>query len=292
MQDSWSAAAVALSLDPPAQGWGVLACVVAYAVALLWVCRATGQTELASLAGFLVLVSVFQVLPDWVLADLARHAAVPGPRWTARRRRHPARHGRHVGRAPVRRRRPERRPAGARRPALGPGLPRQPSSLAPTLGLWEPTGDTHRAAGCGGLRRPRGGRARVGGSDGLRARSGTARCPRAPARRSRCRPSTWARWSWPTSSWTSRAGASPPDRHSRPGHEYVAGYAPAAAVARARPAGPDRAGRCARRGSGRADGTPGVGARGPQADAEAQDHPRGQAPRPPVGRADAAGRRR
>ena len=35
--------AIALSLDPPAQGWGVFVCVVAYVAALLWVCRATGR---------------------------------------------------------------------------------------------------------------------------------------------------------------------------------------------------------------------------------------------------------
>lgn len=138
--------AVALSLDPPAQGWGVLVCVVAYVAALLVVCRATGRTDLFALAGFLALVSVFQVLPDWVLADLVGTLHFPdrgGPRvddviplamaamWVA--------------------------PLFAA-VALGGGRPGRSALLAgtiflgaeimaPTLGLWEPTGDTHRILG-------------------------------------------------------------------------------------------------------------------------------------------------
>lgn len=69
--------AVALSLDRPAQGWGVLACVVVYVAALLWVCHSTGQTDLLALAGFVALVSVFQVLPDWVLDDPSGRCGSP-----------------------------------------------------------------------------------------------------------------------------------------------------------------------------------------------------------------------
>lgn len=75
--------AVALSLDPPAEGWGVLVCVVAYVASLLWFCRSTGRTDLLALAGFLTFVSVFQVLPDWVLADVLGTLRFPdrgGPR--------------------------------------------------------------------------------------------------------------------------------------------------------------------------------------------------------------------
>ena len=63
-------AAIALSLDAPAQGWGVLVTAVAYVATLLWACRSTGHADLFALAGFLAFVSIFQVLPDWVLADL------------------------------------------------------------------------------------------------------------------------------------------------------------------------------------------------------------------------------
>lgn len=138
--------AVALSLDPPAQGWGVLVCVVAYVVALLAVCRAGGHTDLLALAGFLALVSVFQVLPDWVLADLVGTLNFPdrgGPRvddviplamaamWVAPLFVAIALSGGRPGRA-----------------ALLAGLIFAGTELlAPTLGLWEPTGDTERLLG-------------------------------------------------------------------------------------------------------------------------------------------------
>lgn len=138
--------AVALSLVPPAQGWGVLLCVAGYVVALLAVCRATGRADLLSLAGFVALVSVFQVLPDWVLADLVGTLRFPdtgGPRvddviplamaamWVAPLFAAVALAGGRPGRAALL--------AGAI--FLGAEL------LAPTLGLWEPVGDTRRVAG-------------------------------------------------------------------------------------------------------------------------------------------------
>lgn len=138
--------AVALSLDPPAQGWAVLGCVVAYVVALIAVCRATGRQDLASLAGFLVLVSVFQVLPDWVLADLIGTLRFPdtgGPRlddviplamaamWVAPLFAAVALSGGRPGRT-----------------ALLAGLIFLGTELlAPVLDLWEPVGDTHRVLG-------------------------------------------------------------------------------------------------------------------------------------------------
>ena len=138
--------AVALSLDPPAQGWGVLVCVVTYVVALIAVCRATGQDDLLALASFLAVVSVFQVLPDWVLADLVGTLRFPdtgGPRvddviplamaamWVAPLFAAVALSGGRPGRA-----------------ALLAGLVFLGTEiLAPTLGLWEPVGDTHRLAG-------------------------------------------------------------------------------------------------------------------------------------------------
>ena len=138
--------AVALALDPPAQGWCVLGCVAAYVVALLWVCRATGHDDLLALAGFLALVSVFQVLPDWVLADLIGTLRFPdtgGPRiddviplamaamWVAPLFAAVALSGGRPARAAL----------------LSAVIFLGAELLAPTLGLWEPTGDTHRIAG-------------------------------------------------------------------------------------------------------------------------------------------------
>ncbi|MCZ4500436.1 MAG: hypothetical protein JWQ74_2991 [Marmoricola sp.] len=138
--------AVALSLDPPAQGWGVLVCVVLYVGTLLVVCRAAGRSDLLALAGFLAIVSVFQVLPDWVLADLVGTLRFPdrgGPRvddviplamaamWVAPLFAALALSGGRPGRSALY--------AGVI--FLGTEI------LAPTLGLWEPTGDTHRLFG-------------------------------------------------------------------------------------------------------------------------------------------------
>lgn len=135
--------AVALSLDEPAQGWGVLACVVGYAAALIAVCRARGNADLLALAVFLAFVSVFQVLPDWVLADLVGTLRFPdtgGPRvddviplamaamWVAPLFAAVALADGRPGRAALL--------AGAI--FLGTEL------LAPSLGLWEPTGATER----------------------------------------------------------------------------------------------------------------------------------------------------
>lgn len=134
--------AVVLPLDPPAQGWGVLAVVVGYVVALLAVTRGTDR----KLVGFLVLVSLFQVLPDWVLADLVGTLSFPdrgGPRlddviplamgamWVAPLFVAVVLAGGRSGRAAV--------IAGL--VFLGTEI------LAPGLGLWEPVGDTHRWLG-------------------------------------------------------------------------------------------------------------------------------------------------
>lgn len=70
-------------LDPPAKGWGVLACAVAYNVALPLTARALGRPDLVRLWAFLLPLSIFQLLPDWVLADLIGTIHFPdtgGPR--------------------------------------------------------------------------------------------------------------------------------------------------------------------------------------------------------------------
>jgi hypothetical protein len=137
---------VALSLSPPGQGWAVLGCVVAYVVALNGVCRATGHHDLAALAQFLTFVSVFQVLPDWVLADVLGTLRFPdrgGPRvddvipvamaamWVA-----PL-----FAAVALSRGRPARAALLSCLVFLGAEV------LAPTLGLWEPVGNTHRLLG-------------------------------------------------------------------------------------------------------------------------------------------------
>lgn len=140
------AGAVVLSLDAPAKGWGVLATVVAYVVALQAAARRSGRPELAALATFLVPVSVFQVLPDWVLADLVGTLRFPDTRGLRVDDVIPlAMAGMWVAPLFV-------------AVALGAGRPARAAVLAavvflgselaaPGLGLWEPAGDTTRWAG-------------------------------------------------------------------------------------------------------------------------------------------------
>ena len=75
-------AAVAL-LDAPAKGWAVLGVVVAYNVALPLTARSVGRLDVLALWAFLLPLSLFQLLPDWVLADLVGSIRFPdtgGPR--------------------------------------------------------------------------------------------------------------------------------------------------------------------------------------------------------------------
>ena len=75
--------AIALSLDPPAKGWAIFGCVVAYNVALPLTARAVGRTDWVALWAFLLPVSVFQVAPDWFLAGQLGTLVFPdvgGPR--------------------------------------------------------------------------------------------------------------------------------------------------------------------------------------------------------------------
>ncbi|MBJ7472788.1 MAG: hypothetical protein JHD16_15890 [Solirubrobacteraceae bacterium] len=59
---------VVAALDAPAKGWAVVALVLVYNVGLPLLARATDRDDWFALWGFLLPVSVFQVLPDWVLA--------------------------------------------------------------------------------------------------------------------------------------------------------------------------------------------------------------------------------
>lgn len=133
-------------LGAPAKGWAVLALVVAYNVALPLIALRVGRRDWFELWRFLLPVSIFQLLPDWLLVDLVGTLSFPdvgGPRvddaialamggmWVvplfvalvlAR------------GRAGV---------AAALALAIFLGA----ELLAPALELWEPTGDTTRVAG-------------------------------------------------------------------------------------------------------------------------------------------------
>lgn len=140
------AGTVALSLDAPAKGWAVLVTVVAYVVGLQVACRRSGHHDLAALASFLVAVSVFQVLPDWVLADLIGTLHFPDTGGLRVDDAIPlAMAGMWV--APL-----------FAAVALSAGRPARAATLsgvvflgaelaAPGLGLWDPVGDTHRVAG-------------------------------------------------------------------------------------------------------------------------------------------------
>lgn len=136
--------AVALALSAPAQGWAVLVVVALYVAALGVVARR--RSDWWALWALLVPVSVFQVLPDWALAELLGTLRFPdtgGPRiddtvplamagmWVA----------------PlfvvglVARGRPWVGAVAAVVVFGGAEL------LAPVVGLWEPRGDTLRVAG-------------------------------------------------------------------------------------------------------------------------------------------------
>ena len=78
-----AAFALAALLDPPGRGWAVLGCVVVYNVALPLVARTVALPEVVALWAFLLPLSLWQVLPDWVLADLVGTLRFPdagGPR--------------------------------------------------------------------------------------------------------------------------------------------------------------------------------------------------------------------
>jgi hypothetical protein len=140
------AGSAALSLDAPAKGWSVLVTVIGYVIALQVAARRSGRAELQALAAFLVPVSIFQVLPDWVLADLVGTLRFPDTGGLRVDDVIPvAMAGMWV--APL-----------FLAVALAGGRPARSAVLsaviflgaelaAPGLGLWEPTGDTTRWAG-------------------------------------------------------------------------------------------------------------------------------------------------
>lgn len=138
--------AATLLLDPRAKGWFVLGLVVAFNVALPLTARAVGRDDWFAMWALLLPVSVFQIVPDWILADLIgtlRFPDIGGPRvddainlamggmWVA-----PLFLALAVTDA-----RPGRAAAAAFVVFLGAEV------LAPTLKLWEPVGDPAELAG-------------------------------------------------------------------------------------------------------------------------------------------------
>jgi len=79
----FSGSAVVALLDPPAKGWLVVALVLIYNVVLPLLARAFDRQDWFTLWRFLLPVSIFQVLPDWVLSALVGTLHFPdigGPR--------------------------------------------------------------------------------------------------------------------------------------------------------------------------------------------------------------------
>ena len=71
------------ALNPPSKGWAVLALVIAYNVGLPLTARTVGRRDWVALWAFLLPVSVFQILPDWILTKLVGTLSFPvigGPR--------------------------------------------------------------------------------------------------------------------------------------------------------------------------------------------------------------------
>jgi len=70
-------------LEAPAKGWAVLGLVIAYNIGLPLLARAVGRRDWLALWAFLLPLSLFQVLPDWLLAELVgtlRFPDIGGPR--------------------------------------------------------------------------------------------------------------------------------------------------------------------------------------------------------------------
>jgi hypothetical protein len=70
-------------LDAPAKGWAVVALVIAYNIGVPLIARRYGRSDWLAVWAFLLPVSVFQVLPDWLLAALVgtlRFPDIGGPR--------------------------------------------------------------------------------------------------------------------------------------------------------------------------------------------------------------------
>lgn len=133
-------------LHAPAKGWAVLALVVAFNVGLPLTATAVGRRDWLALWAFLLPVSIFQILPDWILVDTLRTLRFPnigGPRID-----HAinlAMGGMWVPPLFIVLSQARRRAGVAAALALLVFLPSE--LLAPVLALWKPVGHTTRVAG-------------------------------------------------------------------------------------------------------------------------------------------------
>jgi hypothetical protein len=64
------AGAIALSLDAPAKGWGILLCSAGGVVGVCVLAKMTGRREWIAALTVIVPISIFQVFPDWMLAKV------------------------------------------------------------------------------------------------------------------------------------------------------------------------------------------------------------------------------
>lgn len=71
------AGAIAVSLDSPAKGWAILLCSVGGVIGVCLLAKRTGRTEWLAALSVLVPLSIFQVLPDWMLAKMIGSIAFP-----------------------------------------------------------------------------------------------------------------------------------------------------------------------------------------------------------------------
>lgn len=71
------AGAIAISLDAPAKGWAILFCSVGGVIGVCLLAKKTGRTEWLSALSVLVPLSIFQVLPDWMLAKMIGSITFP-----------------------------------------------------------------------------------------------------------------------------------------------------------------------------------------------------------------------
>jgi hypothetical protein len=138
--------AVVALLDAPAKGWAVLALVIAYNIGVPLIARAHARRDWLALWAFLLPVSIFQVLPDWLLAELVgtlRFPDIGGFRLDGAITLAMA--GMWVPPLFITLLLARGRPAAAAGIALAVFLGSE--LLAPVLELWKPTGDTTRVAG-------------------------------------------------------------------------------------------------------------------------------------------------
>lgn len=71
------AGAIAVSLDAPAKGWAILFCSVGGVAGVCLLAKKTGRGEWLDALTVLVPLSIFQVLPDWMLAKTLGTIAFP-----------------------------------------------------------------------------------------------------------------------------------------------------------------------------------------------------------------------